>query len=99
MDIWPATSITLHIDATSPYNGFLRVVPGSHLWAREHPDVLRFEIRDEPRVAKPYRVCTASYERFISDFRPGGDPDHDNLAIAIISVSLPFYGSRLSAFS
>ena len=37
MDIWPATSITLHIDATSPYNGFLRVVPGSHLWATPAP--------------------------------------------------------------
>ena len=37
MDIWPATSITLHLDATSPYNGFLRVVPGSHLWATPAP--------------------------------------------------------------
>lgn len=37
MDIWPATSITLHIDGTSPHNGFLRVVPGSHLWATPAP--------------------------------------------------------------
>jgi hypothetical protein len=29
-DIWPAVAITLHLDATSPANGFLRVVPGSH---------------------------------------------------------------------
>jgi ectoine hydroxylase-related dioxygenase (phytanoyl-CoA dioxygenase family) len=36
-DFWPATSFTLHIDATSPYNGFLRVVPGSHLWATPAP--------------------------------------------------------------
>jgi Phytanoyl-CoA dioxygenase (PhyH) len=36
-DFWPATSFTLHSDATSPYNGFLRVVPGSHLWATPAP--------------------------------------------------------------
>ncbi|MDQ1420719.1 MAG: hypothetical protein QOJ52_2681 [Acidimicrobiaceae bacterium] len=30
-DIWPGVAITFHLDATSPANGFLRVVPGSHL--------------------------------------------------------------------
>jgi len=30
-DIWPGLAVTLHLDATSPANGFLRVVPGSHL--------------------------------------------------------------------
>jgi ectoine hydroxylase-related dioxygenase (phytanoyl-CoA dioxygenase family) len=29
-DIWPGVAITFHLDATSPANGFLRVVPGSH---------------------------------------------------------------------
>jgi hypothetical protein len=29
-DIWPGVAITLHLDPTSPANGFLRVVPGSH---------------------------------------------------------------------
>lgn len=29
-DIWPGVAITIHLDATSPANGFLRVVPGSH---------------------------------------------------------------------
>jgi hypothetical protein len=28
---WPSMAFTIHIDATSPQNGFLRVVPGSHL--------------------------------------------------------------------
>ena len=28
--IWPSTAFTLHLDATSPANGFLRAVPGSH---------------------------------------------------------------------
>jgi len=29
-DIWPGVAVTFHLDATSPANGFLRVVPGSH---------------------------------------------------------------------
>lgn len=37
LDIWPATAFTFHLDATSPANGFLRVVPGSHLWATPAP--------------------------------------------------------------
>ena len=35
--MWPSTAFTLHIDATSPANGFLRVVPGSHRWATPAP--------------------------------------------------------------
>jgi hypothetical protein len=30
LDIWPSVAFTIHLDATSPQNGFLRVVPGSH---------------------------------------------------------------------
>jgi ectoine hydroxylase-related dioxygenase (phytanoyl-CoA dioxygenase family) len=30
LPIWPSVAFTIHIDATSPANGFLRVVPGSH---------------------------------------------------------------------
>jgi hypothetical protein len=37
LDIWPSTAFTVHIDATSPDNGFLRVVPGSHRWATPAP--------------------------------------------------------------
>lgn len=29
-NIWPGIAITIHLDATSPANGFLRVLPGSH---------------------------------------------------------------------
>ena len=29
-DIWPGVAVTIHLDATSPANGFLRVRPGSH---------------------------------------------------------------------
>jgi ectoine hydroxylase-related dioxygenase (phytanoyl-CoA dioxygenase family) len=29
--MWPSVAFTIHLDATSPQNGFLRVVPGSHL--------------------------------------------------------------------
>lgn len=37
LDIWPSVAFTLHFDATSPDNGFLRVVPKSHLWATPAP--------------------------------------------------------------
>jgi ectoine hydroxylase-related dioxygenase (phytanoyl-CoA dioxygenase family) len=31
LDIWPGMAFTIHLDPTSPANGFLRVRPGSHL--------------------------------------------------------------------
>lgn len=31
-DFYPSIALTFHIDATSPANGFLRVMPGSHTW-------------------------------------------------------------------
>jgi len=31
LDVWPGFAFTIHLDPTSPANGFLRVVPGSHL--------------------------------------------------------------------
>jgi hypothetical protein len=31
LDIWPGVAFTVHFDPTSPANGFLRVLPGSHL--------------------------------------------------------------------
>ena len=30
LDWWPSMAFTIHLDPTSPQNGFLRVVPGSH---------------------------------------------------------------------
>lgn len=30
LPIWPAVAFTVHIDGTSPENGFLRILPGSH---------------------------------------------------------------------
>ncbi|MEL7041595.1 MAG: phytanoyl-CoA dioxygenase family protein [Pseudomonadota bacterium] len=36
-DVWPSVAFTINIDATSPDNGFLRVVPGSHKWATPAP--------------------------------------------------------------
>ncbi len=35
LDVWPGTAFTIHFDATSPANGFLRVLPGSHLGGTE----------------------------------------------------------------
>ncbi|MEO1323219.1 MAG: phytanoyl-CoA dioxygenase family protein [Pseudomonadota bacterium] len=36
-DVWPSVAFTINIDATSPDNGFLRVVPESHKWATPAP--------------------------------------------------------------
>jgi ectoine hydroxylase-related dioxygenase (phytanoyl-CoA dioxygenase family) len=30
LEMWPSVAFTINLDATSPQNGFLRVVPGSH---------------------------------------------------------------------
>jgi ectoine hydroxylase-related dioxygenase (phytanoyl-CoA dioxygenase family) len=37
LDMWPSTAVTINIDGTGPPNGFLRAVPGSHLWATPAP--------------------------------------------------------------
>jgi hypothetical protein len=37
VDVWPGLAFTFHLDPTSPANGFLRVVPGSHNWATPAP--------------------------------------------------------------
>jgi hypothetical protein len=37
LPMWPAVAVTVHVDGTSPANGFLRVVPGSHRWATPPP--------------------------------------------------------------
>jgi uncharacterized protein len=37
--------------------------------------IARFEVIDEVELAKPYRVCTVSYERFAGDFTPGAGED------------------------
>jgi Phytanoyl-CoA dioxygenase (PhyH) len=31
LHVWPSVAFTIHVDTTSPRNGFLRIVPGSHL--------------------------------------------------------------------
>ncbi len=37
LDLWPSIALTIHLDGTSPANGFLRVVPGSQRWATPAP--------------------------------------------------------------
>ena len=37
-DFYPSIALTFHIDATSPANGFLRVVPGSHVGGLDGTD-------------------------------------------------------------
>ncbi len=57
MNIWPSAAFTIHIDATSPANGFLRVVPGSHRWATPAPfrNINNVEV---PATAVPARGWT-----------------------------------------
>lgn len=52
LDVWPATAFTFHIDGTSPANGFLRVVPGSHRWATPAPFINVNDV-EVPADAKP----------------------------------------------
>ena len=56
LKIWPSTAFTFHIDGTSPENGFLRVVPGSHRWATPAPyrNVNNVEVPDSAAVAGGY---------------------------------------------
>jgi Lon protease-like protein len=37
--------------------------------------IARFELTEEVELAKPYRICTVSYERFLGDFTPGAGED------------------------
>jgi Lon protease-like protein len=37
--------------------------------------IARFDLVDEVELAKPYRVCTVSFERFVGDFAPGAGED------------------------
>jgi Lon protease-like protein len=37
--------------------------------------IARFEVIEEVELAKPYRVCTVSYERFVGDFAAGAGED------------------------
>lgn len=56
LDIWPGTAFTFHIDGTSPANGFLRVVPGSHLWATASPfeNINKVAVPDGTPAARGY---------------------------------------------
>jgi ectoine hydroxylase-related dioxygenase (phytanoyl-CoA dioxygenase family) len=56
LTIWPSTAFTFHLDGTSPANGFLRVVPGSHLWATPAPyrNINNIEVPDSAKAAGGY---------------------------------------------
>jgi ectoine hydroxylase-related dioxygenase (phytanoyl-CoA dioxygenase family) len=56
LSIWPSTAFTFHIDGTSPANGFLRVVPGSHLWATPAPyrNVNNIEVPETAQASGGY---------------------------------------------
>jgi Lon protease-like protein len=37
--------------------------------------IARFDLVEEVELAKPYRVCTVGFERFVGDFTPGAGED------------------------
>ncbi len=62
--IWPSTAFTIHVDATSPANGFLRAVPGSQLWATP-PPYENVNGAVVPADAAPYGGYTAEPPPFL----------------------------------
>ncbi|TNC20491.1 phytanoyl-CoA dioxygenase family protein [Amycolatopsis alkalitolerans] len=64
LDIWPSTAFTFHLDGTSPANGFLRVVPGSHQWATPAPykNVNDIEVPPDAKPAGGYSDVEPPYE-------------------------------------
>lgn len=64
VDVWPGLAFTFHIDATSPANGFLRVVPGSHLWSTPAPyrNVNNVEVPPDARPAGGYTDTPPPFE-------------------------------------
>jgi ectoine hydroxylase-related dioxygenase (phytanoyl-CoA dioxygenase family) len=64
LDIWPATAFTIHVDATSPANGYLRVVPGSHQWATPAPyrNINDAPVPADARPARGYTETPPPFE-------------------------------------
>lgn len=74
-DFWPAVAFTFHIDATSPANGFLRVVPGSHEWSTEGMPLGFEKIRGEiPVYAERGDVILHHCDTWHSAARATEDP-------------------------
>ena len=63
LSVWPSTAFTFHVDGTSPENGFLRVVPGSHLWATPAPyrNVNDVEVPDSAQPFGGYTDAPAPF--------------------------------------
>jgi ectoine hydroxylase-related dioxygenase (phytanoyl-CoA dioxygenase family) len=64
LDVWPSVAFTFHIDGTSPANGFLRAVPGSHLWATPAPyrNVNGVVVPDDAKPAGGYTDTPPPFE-------------------------------------
>ncbi|CAJ60102.1 hypothetical protein FRAAL1446 [Frankia alni ACN14a] len=64
LDVWPGCAFTLHVDATSPANGFLRVVPGSHRWATPAPyrNINNVAVPADARPSGGYTDAEPPYE-------------------------------------
>jgi ectoine hydroxylase-related dioxygenase (phytanoyl-CoA dioxygenase family) len=71
LDVWPSTAFTFHLDGTSPANGFLRVVPGSHLWATPAPfrNINNIPVPDSAKPTGGYTETPPPFEMPLS-FEP-----------------------------
>ena len=69
-DIWPGVAVTVHLDPTSPANGFLRVVAGeSPTLRRRHASGIREGSRGGRRLRRTGR-CDAPSQRPVAQRRP-----------------------------
>jgi Lon protease-like protein len=59
--------------------------------------IARFEMVEEVELAKPYRVCTVSYERFLDDFIAGAGQDEVDRERLIEVLKAYFQARELKA--
>jgi len=73
-DVFPSVAVTIHIDGTSPANGFLRIVPGSHHGGcMGMPEGFEYIEGEVPLYCKPGDVLLHTYTLWHSAARATAD--------------------------
>ena len=70
--VWPSVACTIHVDATSPCNGFLRIVPGSHRGSTDEMPLGFEHVPGEMAVYASAATCSSTTP--ISGTAPPGPP-------------------------
>ncbi|SDJ50355.1 Phytanoyl-CoA dioxygenase (PhyH) [Frankineae bacterium MT45] len=84
---WPSAAFTIHLDPTSPANGFLRVVPGSHNWATPAPyrNINNVAVPETAQPAGGYTATPPPFEMPLAfEAIPGEVPVIANLGDVIL---------------